>query len=154
MSETIAPLQLASAAAFAVTRTMIGGDDDERLVVHPDFAQPHDQITEQTVHEPDLRQMSLMEGIGVRSAHSLEQPLSPEYVGLIVRTAVPPSRRDVFERHVRQHQVKEVQSCRLTVNRRQELRERAASAVSDFWSSSHVSERIPPNRRSQAAVPL
>ena len=54
-------LRVASGAAFAVTPTMIGCDDDESLVVHPHCAQPQNQITEQTVHESDLRQMSLME---------------------------------------------------------------------------------------------
>ena len=123
-------LRLASGAAFEVTRTMIGGDDDERLLVRPDVAQPRDQITDETVHESDLRQMALVERIGIGRAHSLEQTLSAVHRGLVVRTTVPPSRRDVFERHMRQHQVDEVQPRRLIVNRRHELREHPATARS------------------------
>ena len=65
-------LRLASGAAFAVTRAMVGRDDDESLVVHANFAQPARQVADQTIHESDLRQMPLMEDIGVRSARALE----------------------------------------------------------------------------------
>ena len=87
--------RLASGAAFAVTRTMIGGDDDERLIVRPDFAQPPDQITDETVDEPDLRQMSLVERIGIGRAHSFEQTLFPVHRASGSRdhgTAVPTGR--------------------------------------------------------------
>ena len=80
--------------------------------------------------KPDLRQMPLVERVGVGRAHSLEQPPSPVHPRLVVRTAVAPSGRDVFERHVRQHQMDEVQPRGPIVNRRHELREHSATAAS------------------------
>ena len=68
--------RLPSGAALTVTGTMIGGDDDERLVVHPDVAEPADHVADETIGKPDLRQMPLVERIGVSRAHSLEQLLS------------------------------------------------------------------------------
>ena len=112
-------LRLAPEAAFAVTRTMIGCNDDERLVINAHLAQPRDQITEQTVHEPNLCEMSLMERIGERRTRFPEYPrCSLVYVGAMVRTAVPPPRRDEFEWHMRQQEMDEVQPCRPTVDRR------------------------------------
>ena len=63
---------LDAGAAFAVARTMIGCDDDERPVVHADFAQPPDQITNQAVDISDLRKMSLMQRICICSAGARE----------------------------------------------------------------------------------
>ena len=148
-------LRLASGAPFAVTRTVIGGDDDERLVVRPDVAQPPDQITDETVHESDLRQMSLVERIGVGRAHSLEQRLSTVHRGLVVRTTVPPSRRDVFERHVRQHQVDEVQPRRpIDQSTTRIARTPRHGPFAVLPPAPHASDRIPPTHRPQAAGPL
>ena len=55
------------------------------------------------VHEPDLCQMPLVQRVGVRGAHLFEQLPSAEDRGLVIRRAVSASRRNVFERHMRQH---------------------------------------------------
>ena len=125
-------IRCTSCAPFAVTRAVIGRDDDQCLVVRPYFAEPQYQFTDQTVHVPDLREMSLVKRICVCGARSFEQPPSLLVSGLVVRSDVPASRRHVFELHMRQHRVHDVQACRLTVNRRQELREEPTTAVRDF----------------------
>lgn len=72
--------RLTSVAPLAVTCTMIGCDDDERLVVCPYFAQTPNQITEETVREPDLRQMSLVERIGVGPRSRPSNNPFPRYI--------------------------------------------------------------------------
>ena len=147
--------RLAPGAPFAVTRAMIGGDDDERLVVHPDFAQPR-----RSDRRPDGRRTrpapDAAGGACRRRPRSLPRIIpSPVHRRLVVRTTVPASGRDVFERHVRQHQMDEVQPRRPIVNRRHELRKHSATAVrSPLPSAPRAPDRILPIRRPQAAVLL
>ena len=145
--------RLAPGAPLAVTRAVIGGDDDESLVVRADFAQPADHIADETIGESDLRQMPLVKSVGVGRAHSLEQPSPPVHPRLVVRTTVTPSGRDVLERHMRQHQMDEVQARRSIVNRRHEMRKHSATAAPGPPPAPHASGRIPPIRRRQAAGP-